>query len=908
MDIICNLADVKREHVALVGGKAANLGVLIQAELPVPPGFVLLTTAYRCFVEANGLAEEIERLAQRAAQGTLEQLEEGAGTIGKLFEQGAVPGELQQALVGAYRALGAGAVAVRSSATAEDMAGASFAGQQETYLNVQGEERLLAAVRRCWASLWTARAMAYREQKGIGAEQVSIAVIVQQMVQAEASGILFTVNPLTGAGNEMVINAAWGLGEAVVGGRVNPDSVRVEKATGKAIQIVVGDKEVMTVATAAGMDEIAVEHERRRQQVLTPEQVAVLARMGREIEELLSGPQDIEWAIVGGGVCILQARPVSTIASVEGFSHDEKAIAAKIPVPPGDDTWDSADILPAQPFDLWTRTNVGENLPFPITPLTSTGFPALFQLDKQQQEGAQGQGARRFYGRLYINEGLILHNMVETFGIPPSFVGMIWGSHRKGKMQVPGKWRPLRLLLAFPKLLGQGFGGAQKGPKLTPQEFFAQIDSQVNEFLQKDLRQLDDKALWAEGLPTWGERGAAVFATNIRISTPAGLTLSLLERVVGWWTKRKELVPDLVASLPGIYSAEVGPMLWRMAQTLRKLNLSAVALDNSSVEALATLQAMPEAKPFHEQLTAFLERHGHRCPNEVEFLKPRWMEAPEQVIELVANYLRAGEDINPIAAEMRQRERREAAVTQIEAKLDPLRRRIFRSLLKRTQQAVPVRDNSRYYTTKFLLPTRLVFAELGRRWAERGWLAASDDIFFLTAKEIEAIVKAGTPTAVSEELVAFTAKRRIAYDYWFTVVPADVIGPDGKPVIEEEENGQVLEGIPVSGGKVSGRARIVLDPREAATLRAGEILVTQATDPGWTPVFPLVSGLVLEIGGQISHGAIVAREYGLPAVVNVIGATRTIKDGQVITVDGTNGRVLLEENPTLARRGDTCYA
>ncbi len=201
-----------------------------------------------------------------------------------------------------------------------------------------------------------------------------------------------------------------------------------------------------------------------------------------------------------------------------------------------------------------------------------------------------------------------------------------------------------------------------------------------------------------------------------------------------------------------------------------------------------------------------------------------------------------------------------------------------------------------------------MFAELGRRWAERGWLAASDDIFFLTAKEIEAIVKAGTPTAVSEELVAFTAKRRIAYDYWFTVVPADVIGPDGKPVIEEEENGQVLEGIPVSGGKVSGRARIVLDPREAATLRAGEILVTQATDPGWTPVFPLVSGLVLEIGGQISHGAIVAREYGLPAVVNVIGATRTIKDGQVITVDGTNGRVLLEENPTLARRGDTCYA
>jgi pyruvate,water dikinase len=264
------------------------------------------------------------------------------------------------------------------------------------------------------------------------------------------------------------------------------------------------------------------------------------------------------------------------------------------------------------------------------------------------------------------------------------------------------------------------------------------------------------------------------------------------------------------------------------------------------------------------------------------------------VIELVANYLRAGEGVNPLKTEERQRERREEAVGQIEAKLDPLRQRVFRSLLKKAQQAIPVRDNSRYYTTKFLLPTRRVFAELGERCAERGWLTAHDDIFFLTLKEVEAIVEAGMPTAVSEDLPALTAKRRLAYDYWFTIVPIDVIGPDGKPVIEEEGNAQVLEGIPVSGGKVRGRARIVLDPGEAATLRAGEILVTQATDPGWTPVFPLVSGLVLEIGGQISHGAIVAREYGLPAVVNVIGATRHIREGQMITVDGTNGRVLLE--------------
>lgn len=798
-----------------------------------------------------------------------------------------MPVEIARAILGAYRDLGGAAVAVRSSATAEDLPGASFAGQQETFLNVRGEEALLTAVKRSWASLWTARALAYRTRWEISSQSVSLAVIVQQMVPAAAAGILFTVNPLTGAKDEIVINASWGLGEAVVGGRVNPDTLRVEKVTGRVIEVKTGDKAVMTALMEPGTGEVAVQAERRQQQVLSPEQVAELARLGCEIEAHFGEAQDIEWAIAGEKIFLLQARPVTAVSSPGGMH------AAEVLIPPGDDTWDSEGILPPQPSDLWTRTNVGENLPFPITPLTATGFPALFGLDKAPQGETPTQGIRRFYGRLYLNEGLILHNLVETYGIPPSFIGMIWGSHRKDKTQATGKWRPWRLLRSLPMLLRQGFSATRpKGPRLTPKAFFAQIDAWVDEFLQKDLSPLDDRALWAEGLPTWSERGASVFATNIRISTPAGLMLSLLTRLVSWWTKLSKLVPDLVTGLPGIYSAEVGPALWQMGQTLQALDLGNVIHDHSSAEVLALLRTLPEARPFNEQLASFLQRHGHRCPNEVEFLNPRWVEAPEQVIELVANYLQAGEMVNPGEAEERQRLRRAQAVTQIEAKLDPLRRAIFRVLLKKTQQALPIRDNSRYFVTKFLLPIRKLFAHLGQRWAERGWLKSPDDIFFLTVAEIQAIIEAGTPVAVSQNLSELTAKRRRAYEYWFTVVPPDVIGPDGKPVIEEEENVHVLEGIAASGGQVRGKARIVLDPREAATLRAGEILVTQATDPGWTPVFPLVSGLVLEIGGQISHGAIVAREYGIPAVVNVRGATRFIHDGQTIIVDGTNGRVL----------------
>jgi rifampicin phosphotransferase len=439
-----------------------------------------------------------------------------------------------------------------------------------------------------------------------------------------------------------------------------------------------------------------------------------------------------------------------------------------------------------------------------------------------------------------------------------------------------------------------------RGRKQTPEQFFAQIDSWVNDFMQHDLQDLDYRALWAEGIPAWRERGAYIMSKNIAVSAPAAVLFGLLERLVGWWAKRREITHDLVTGISGVYSAEVGPMLWHMAQTLRDAGLADVVLDKNPEEALAELRRTPAAALFMEQFESFLRRHGHRCPIEVELLHPRWAEAPRQVIELLAGYLRAGEAVNPEEAERRQRQRRDEAIALVEKRLGPVRRKIFRGVLGKAQNAVRIRDNSRYAVTKFLFPTRKVFALLGWRWAERGWLSQPDDIFFLTVGELEKLVMTGDPQVLGQSLHELVANRRLAYEYWFSVVPPDVIGPDGEPVVEDEKEATVLEGIAVSGGRVRGVARIVLDPREAARLHAGEILVTQATDPGWTPVFPLVSGLVLEIGGQLSHGAIVAREYGIPAVLNVQGALRRIRDGQVITVDGDAGKVFMDANiPTI---------
>jgi rifampicin phosphotransferase len=379
----------------------------------------------------------------------------------------------------------------------------------------------------------------------------------------------------------------------------------------------------------------------------------------------------------------------------------------------------------------------------------------------------------------------------------------------------------------------------------------------------------------------------------MRFSLGAAFSYGLLERVARWWTG-EDLAQDLVTSLTGVYSAEVGPALWRVARAAQECGLEEIFLTREPATVLKLLYESERGHPLIELLEQFLARHGHRCPNELELLNPRWAEAPEQVISLVANYLCADESIDPLTAEAEQRKRRNVTVTRVEAKLDPLRRLIFRFLLKQAQRGVVVRDNSRYYMTKFIFPSRRVYAQLGERWTARGLLKQADDIFFLTLAEIATIIEgnAHLPSVMQERVEL----RRLAYDFWLTIAAPDALGPDGLPMREEEQQHNVLKGIAASGGCVSGRARVVQTIQEALEARpvqSGDILVTTATDPGWTPIFPLVSGIVLEIGGQLSHGAIVAREYGIPAVMNVRGATRLIADGQMIEVDGSKGLVTL---------------
>jgi phosphohistidine swiveling domain-containing protein len=859
----------------VAGGKGDGLSRLIRGGFPVPAGFVIPTSAYGAFVAANGLTSDLP-----VGDGHL---------LRQNFEAGEIPAELADAILAAYHALSGGPVAVRSSANAEDLPNASFAGQQDTYLNVVGDAALLTAVRACWASLWNERAIAYRAHQQIDSTQLGMAVVVQQMVAADAAGVLFTVNPVTGNDAEIVINATWGLGEALVSGRVAPDTIVVEKTTGTITQLTVGDKALMTVPAPNGTTEIAVDSARRMQPALSAAQTIELARLGQAIEAHMGSAQDIEWALAGARLVILQARAVTTVAP-------------KASEVPGDDAWPTPDVQRVHPFDLWTHADMGERWPEPVTPLTwsfacmMTSPNTRFAMrDVGGRERDDIAWARRFYGRVYMNEGAVAE-MFSRAGFPTSIVDLSFGSGVPAKLRRAEPLNSSRLLRRLPRLVRVAM--ERRRNEAAYEAFFPAIERWVGDFQRRDIGAFSDRELWTEYLEVWWPRVLRGINFHADATSQALSMMALLDGLLKRLGEGPELARQLVTGIANLRSAEMAPALWSIAQQLRQTGLEAIVLDKDPSAVLDKLRAVPAAAPVLEMLERFLEAHGHRAKIEAELRYPRWSEAPEQVVEALVGFLGDTAARDPRAVESDNRRRHDAAARALDTRLAPWQRWMLNGMVARTRRLVRLRDNGQHYLVKLLLPVRRLFAEFGLRWAARGWLTRPDDVFFLDFSELSKVVTAGDPAAAGLDLVSLAARRRLAYEHWFTVAAPEVIDAQGRPVPPEAQEGETptrLVGIPASGGRVSGTARIAHSPQEAAQLRQGEILVARSTDPGWTPAFALASGLVLEVGGQLSHGAIVAREFGLPAVVNVRDALGRIRMGQRIIVDGTVGAVYLED-------------
>lgn len=869
------------------GGKCVNLSAMIQAGFPVPTGFVITTACYRDFVIANDLDQFIIEQCNQIDVADMSAFETASVNIRERFAQGTIPDSVVAAITAAYQAMTDSnlAVAVRSSATAEDLPDASFAGQQETYLNINGIDALLDATKQCWSSLWTARAIAYRIQQEISQKSVALAVAVQQMVPAEAAGVMFTVNPVTGNTDEIMINATWGLGEALVSGQVNPDTIVLDKATAQIKESQMGDKQIMTAPTATGTDEIEVALERRNKIAVSDAHLRELARLGYEIESHFGIAQDIEWATTERGVYILQSRPVTTLSGTAEIIVDE--------VPGDDNWWPIVDANP-QPFDLWTQADVGERWPDPVTPLTwSTAYSMIdenmgqtFTQITDRPYINEIEWPRRMRGRVYMNEGAMVHAMTDGFGLPAS---MIAAALTNFGLITPenDRYRWGRILRTAPiqfRMIRK-----QQKDLVRFEEHFPQIDRWVDEFMARDLSTVNDQALWQEAEGIWYERLMHYMNDHASSTSQSMMAYAQLEKTLKQWLDRDDIVNQLISGLSDVISAEIVPSLWEMVDTLRNAGLESIVLNRDAPTALKTLRQTPDAKPFMLQFNAFLQRHGHRCATEAEWLYPRWIEAPEQVIESLNSYLQAEQSFDLESIEARQSHQREEAIALVEQSVGPL---------KRLHHLVRLRDNGQHYLVKLILPIRHIYATLGERWAAQGWLEHPEDFFFLVTPEIETVLKQGKPGDL--ELRQQVTERRQAHQYWHQQPFYDTLDAAGKPVQSESNvdvdnlDANAIAGIAASAGRVTGTARVVMTPQEANQIQPGEILVTRATDPGWPPVFSVISGVVLEIGGQLSHGAIVAREYGLPAVVNAFGATERIRDGQTITVDGTNGVVLVD--------------
>jgi pyruvate,water dikinase len=837
------------------GGKGASLSRLVNAGLPVPDGFHITTQAYRHFVSANDLQAGILDALQQANKAHPATLEEASHAIRSLFAGASIPSELASAIVEAYGSLPGSnpAVAVRSSATAEDLPGASFAGQQETYLNISGADGVLEAVKDCWASLWTGRAISYRLRQGIPPQGVALAVVVQLLVDAEAAGILFTTNPLNARRDEMVINAAWGLGEAVVGGAVTPDTVTVSKADGKVIRRETAEKQVMTVRTASGTAEQPVPDSLRSIPVLSNEKTAELARLGLQIEELYGMPMDIEWALGDGQFTILQARPVTALP--------EAPIEWVRPKPKG----------------VFMRGSVVDLLPDPLSPLFVTlGLPSLRQ--QMRPMAKRVIGTEPDLGEYYFSH-------INTYAYMSTSLplrGWLWVFFR----QLPAYPRLLRQLLPLwrdemhPHYQAFVLGLKDKQP--------AEVDSTD---LWRTSQEIVDAAMYYVC--------ALLFAT---MGASAGAEI-LTTRAYDKLAKREGDPPASVLLMGwDNIPARSEKSLYDLAMWARQDGELTAYLLGTPTESLAAQLDDPHSAPpslfaeFAARFQAHLEQFGHII-FQLDFAADLPLDHPEPMLENIKMYLR-GEGTNP---HERQRASQQKRIQTGEAALSRLkgwRRWVFSKALRAGQAMAEVREDALADIGLGYPMLRAMLCEMGRRFVAVGAIQQADDIFWLEKAEIDALV--GGESTPHQAQVAQRKEywKRLKRETPPPMIPMRerVMGVKADIFVAQSQEGQaadVIKGVPTSGGKVTAPACVLHGPADFEQMRPGDVLVAGATTPAWTPLFAMASAVVTDIGGPLSHGSIVAREYGIPAVMGTGVATRRITDGQTITVDGDAGTVLL---------------
>jgi rifampicin phosphotransferase len=882
------------ELLPSVGGKAANLGELMRCGLPVPAGFCLTTQAYRRATASAGL-DDVHAALARTAPDDLAGLAGLAAEARRLVLAADVPADIADAARAAYMALGTDApVAVRSSATAEDLPFASFAGQQDTFLNVVGVDAVLAGVRQCWASLWTDRAVSYRATHGISPSTVSLAVVVQRMVDADVAGVLFTANPVTGRRHEAVIDASPGLGEAVVSGSVNPDHFVVDSGTQTILERRIGSKRVAIRPLPGGGTERVEQPDAGAQPCLDDNQLLALERLGRRAEVHFGAPQDLEWAIDGGGVpWLTQSRPITTL----------------YPLPERRRVREGARV--------YLCFSLAQGLTRPLTPMGLAGFrliassvarAASFEVPAPHDGPAPYVQAGQ---RLFFDLTPVVRSAVGRAIVPRVFdvmearsAAVLRRLFADPRFSVTSRspWRVLRHIgpvaarARVPETLlralfrpeaalrrAERFGEQFRGALVVPAG-------------SSPVQRLDhvERILGHELFP--------VVPNILPLPALGFASLAAAGKLLGRGAGPGALQPVL-RGLPNNVTTEMDLALWQLAAAIRADAAAAAVFDGPGFDGVPVPELVRRYRArelpavVQSGLAGFLSRYGHRAVAEIDLGMPRWSDDPSHILGVLANYLRLEDpgqspdrQFGKAAREAEAQVERLAAVAGERSRLHAA---LVRAALKRTRMFAGLRELPKYHIVEALAAVRRQLQVIGTELAGAGRIGSADDVFFLDLAEVREGL-AGRPL---QHLVV-QRRQDYAQELGRRHVPRVLLSDGTEPEALQTRGagaeagvpGQ-LTGTPASAGTVTATARVILEP-QGARLEPGEILVAPSTDPGWTPLFLTAGGLVMEMGGPNSHGAVVAREYGIPAVVGVPDATSLITTGHSITVDGAAGTVV----------------
>ena len=887
--------DAHATELDVVGGKGASLARLAQAKFPVPPGFTITTEAYATFNRDNGLAAKIAPIIARLNYDDFEDLERRTAEVRALVVNASFPASLRADVEQQYRALGDNPrVAVRSSATAEDLPDASFAGQHDTYLDVQTLDGVMDATKRCWASLWTARATSYRHTQRIAHLDVGVAVVIQQMVDADVAGVLFTANPITTATDEAVIEASWGLGEAIVAALVTPDSYTVKFPALRIKDKTLGAKKVKIVrdpVSGIGTVEVAVSEADCARFCLTDSEVLSLAELGCRVMEFYGGfPQDLEFALADGNIHLLQSRPITGVE----FTWDEDL-----------DYW---HVLPEDEDVILSRSMSDEVWHGAITPLFYTTRGRMLHAAHAATHKMWGLESQNYRYYKAWKAGAYYNTKVEVSDVthmcPPPMRHMVLQHiaipDRQGVVEAPFSylalaWRIFRNGRLFPQY------GMVGWIKMLKTYVYERVD-EARGLADDALCKLSDADLIRYTIDRVGfEHQYIIDVWNGFFFNTRLMMLTLAYMVQRWYHGDNDMAgTDLITGTERRSATVIeNGALWELSKAVRgSQTLMKDFREHQNGDFLRALETHEEGRAWLKKYRAFLAKSGHRGHADRDFYFKRRIEDPALDYRSFQSFLTVDPAHDPEHLEAQSNRRRESAYADVLANIRRQPFGLFKAwafgrVYSYVQTMLWLRDDHRDYVDIATFTYKRCFLEISRRLLARGVFETERDVWFLTDRDIYQLLEGAPLTPLMKSKV----KARMAV---FDCADRRAASPpmymkNNRPVSFDEDIGDGLRGVGISKGIVTGPARIVKELKDIGRVQHGDIMVVFATDPGWTPVFLVISGLVIETGGLLSHGASISREYGI-AAVQLPGAMQRITDGAVITINGATGAIQIEDD------------